>query len=90
MEMTDELHEVYHDWVIQPFEDKKWIPLEDMKLGYYLCKARNFYIGYWNGLEFDYMRQKFNFTFPDTEEHWDRGSPHGTARPIKYLGDSEQ
>jgi hypothetical protein len=61
-----------------------------MQIGNYLCKARNFEVGYWNGREFEYSRQKFSFTFPDTEEHWDRGVPYGTAKPIKFLGESEQ
>lgn len=84
------MRDILHTWLKLPYEEQKWIPLEEMQIGNYLCKARNFEVGHWNGKEFEYVRQKFSFTFPDTEEHWDRGAPYGTAKPIKYLGDSEQ
>lgn len=84
------MRDILHQWLRLPFEEQTWIPLEEMQIGNYLCSARNFSVGYWNGKEFEYIRQKFSFTFPDTEEHWDRGSPYGTSKPIKYLGESEQ
>jgi broad specificity phosphatase PhoE len=82
------MRDVLHQWNSKPIQEQRWIPLEVMAIGYYLCDARNFEVGYWNGKEFEYMRTKFGSTFPDTEEHWDRGSPHGTSKPIKYLGES--
>ena len=81
------MRDILHEWLKLPHEEQIWTPLEDMQIGNYLCDARNFEIGYWNGERFEYVRQKLNFTFPDTEEHWDRGRPHGTAKPIKYLGE---
>ena len=84
------MRDILHEWLKLPPEEQKWVPLEDMQIGNYLCSARNFDVGFWNGKEFEYERTKWNCKFDDTEEHWDRGAPHGTARPIKYLGDSEQ
>lgn len=67
-----------------PFD--KWIAKEDMIVGKkYFCKARNFEIGTWNGEAFDYERTKFGFTFPDTEDHWDAGAPHGTVKPFAIV-----
>lgn len=81
--------EVYLDiWLRLPYEQQVWIPAEDMQIGYYLCKARNFTVGYWDGHRFNYTRYKFSMTFQDTEEHWDIGAPFGTCKPIKYLGDN--
>lgn len=84
------MRDILHTWLKQPFELQKWIPIEEMRVGNYLCSARNFDIGYWNGTVFEYERTKWNCKFDDTEEHWDRGSPYGTAKPIKFLGESEQ
>lgn len=75
------------EWYRQFYSDQKWIPLEEMKIGRYLCDARNFAVGYWNGNEFEYERTKWNCKFDDTEEHYDRGSPFGTVKPIRYLGE---
>ena len=66
---------------------QSWIPLEFMAVGYYVCSARNFAVGKWNGSTFEYIRTKFGSSFPDTEDHWDTGNPHGTVRPIRYLGE---
>jgi len=84
------MRDILHEWLKLPPEEQKWIPIEEMQVGNYLCDARNFDIGYWNGTVFEYERTKWNCKFDDTEEHWDRGVPYGTVRPIKYLGDSEQ
>jgi hypothetical protein len=81
------MRDILHPWLKLPPEEQTWIPLEDMQIGNYLCKARNFEVGYWNGERFDYERTKWNCKFDDTEEHWDRGAPHGTVKPLKYLGD---
>lgn len=62
----------------------EWIPKEEMVDGQvYMCKARNFTLGIWNGEIFEYLRYKFGTTFPDTEYHWDDGPPHGTVKPFK-------
>lgn len=67
-----------------PFDN--WIPKNKLIVGAkYLCKARNFREGTWNGERFDYMRSKFGMTFPDTELHWDDGPPHGTVKPFKLM-----
>lgn len=81
------MRDILHTWLKLPCEEQTWIPLEEMQIGNYLCHARNFDVGYWNGKEFEYERTKWNCKFDDTEEHWDRGSPHGTVKPVKYLGD---
>lgn len=86
MEMTDELYEEKRNWYLD-IENQRWIPLEFMTVGWYLCDGRNLSIGWWNGKEFEYMRHKFGFVFPDTEYHWDTGAPYGTCKPLRYLGD---
>lgn len=77
-------------WYHLPPEQKTWIPIDDMKIGWYACDGRNFNLGYWNGKAFEYERTKWNCKFDDREYHWDTGTPYGTVKPIKYLGDSEQ
>ncbi len=63
-----------------------WLPKDVMIVGAkYLCRARNFEIGVWNGESFNYVRTKFTMTFPDTELHWDEGPPYGTTKPLKLL-----
>ena len=83
------MRDILHQWYKTPPSEQRWIALEDMQIGNYLCDARNFEVGYWNGVTFEYERTKWNCKFDDTEEHWDRGAPYGTAKPIKYLGDSK-
>ncbi len=62
--------------------DAKWIPITDMVLGgRYVCIARNFDIGTWNGKEFKYRRAGQL----GTELHWDNGEPHGTVKPFVLL-----
>ena len=74
------------DRFIKHYPFDKWIPKEDMIVGKkYLCKARNFTIGTWNGQTFDYMRRKWNSVFPATELHWDDGAPHGTVKPLEVI-----
>lgn len=71
-----------------PFD--KWIPKEDLEIGArYLCKARNFTEGTWNGETFDYMRTKWGMTSPDREFHWDDGPPCGTVKPLRKLENSD-
>ena len=63
-----------------------YIKKEDLTIGKkYLCEARNFTEGVWDGQAFEYQRVKFNHTFPDTEFHWDDGAPHGTVKPLKEI-----
>jgi len=79
-----------YTWYRLPYEQQTWIPIEDMKIGWYACDGRNFNLGYWNGKEFEYERTKWNSVFDDIEYHYDSGAPYGTVKPVKYLGDSEQ
>ncbi len=83
MEFTEEeIRELYFRHI--PFDN--WIPREELVVGMtYLCKARNFYIGKWNGKGFDYMRRKFGSVFPDVEYHWDDGAPYGTVKPLQEI-----
>lgn len=83
--MLSELELVVEMW--ESRDPQCWIPIEFMTDGYYVCSARNFVVGKWNGTTFEYIRTKFGKSYPDTEEHWDHGSPHGTVRPIRYLGE---
>ena len=58
------------------------IPKDKLVTGaYYLCEARNFTIGRWNGKQFEYIRKKFSQVYVDREDHWDDGAPHGTVKP---------
>ena len=64
-------------------DNTKYLPKDQLKVGaLYRCIARNFEVGRWNGTEFEYTRYKFGMTFPDTEQHWDDGAPHGTVKPL--------
>jgi len=64
----------------------KYLTKDELIVGAtYKCKARNFTEGVWNGTNFDYMRYKFGSTFPDTEDHWDEGAPHGTVKPLELI-----
>ncbi|MCK5019386.1 MAG: hypothetical protein KAS32_20175 [Candidatus Peribacteraceae bacterium] len=75
--------EEFHDLL----KNDVWIPKNSCIIGsIYLCRARNFTIGVWNGSRFDYARYKFKDIFPDTELHWDEGPPHGTVKPLKHIG----
>ena len=65
-----------------------YIPKDQLQIGAkYECAARNFEVGLWNGEVFEYQRTKFGTTFPDTEQHWDDGPPHGTVKPMKKVGE---
>ena len=67
-----------------PFD--KWIPKEDLiPETEYLCYARNFEYGVWDGTKFIYVRSKFGSTFLDTEFHWDDGAPYGTVKPLTAI-----
>lgn len=81
------IEEFLHKWRRQPYDKQIWIPVTDMILGNYICYARNFSVGYWNGEVFEYTRTKFGSSYPDIEYHWDIGAPFGTCKPLKYLGD---
>jgi len=68
-----------------------YIKQEDLVVGQiYICEARNFTEGMWNGHSFTYNRTKFGSTYPDTEFHYDDGAPYGTVQPLRIaeeLGD---
>lgn len=63
-----------------------YIPIDKLIQGSaYAVDARNFDIAIWGGGVFHGLRHKFSLTFMDTEEHYDRGAPHGTVKPYKLL-----
>lgn len=52
----------------------------------YELASRNIVVGIYDGHDgFVGIREKFGHRFLDTEYHWDRGAPHGTARPLRKL-----
>ena len=76
--------EAYLDLIRKNF----WIPKDQCIIGgVYLCKARNFSLGVFNGTGFDYNRKKFGSVFPDVEFHWDDGPPYGTVKPFLLIKD---
>jgi len=76
--------EAYHNLIIEDV----WIPKNECIIGkIYLCNSRNFHLGHWNGINFDYIRFKFYEHFPDTEFHWDDSAPHGTVKPFMIVGE---
>lgn len=56
--------------------------------GVYIIHARNSIIGIWREKDkaFIIRRSKFNSTYACEEFHFDIGDPHGTAKPLRYLG----
>jgi len=64
---------------------KKYIKMEDMKDGWlYRIDARNAVVGVWveESKWFVISRHKFGQNFIHVEDHYDTGSPYGTAKPI--------
>ena len=69
---------------------EEYIPTNKLIVGKrYVCDARNFKIGLWNGKKFDYMRTKFGNTYPDTEYHYDDHDLYGTVKPIRLAEDND-
>jgi len=69
----------------------KYLSREELEAGkIYLCVARNFSIGFWNGKTFEYTRRKFNMSFQDVEYHYDDGQLNGTVQPIKEVNAPEK
>lgn len=65
---------------------ERYIPMKNLVRGaYYICKARNFLIGKWNGEAFDYMRHKWGNRFQDVEYHWDYDDRYGTVKPFEMI-----
>lgn len=78
------------DYNFKELNKEKWLKKEELTVGQkYICCARNFTIGTWNGTNFDYMRTKFGSTFPDTEDHWDDGAPFGTVKPFVPFNEND-
>lgn len=72
----------YHKLIMKD----EWIPKSEMvKNVHYLCKARNFRVGRWNGKSFTYESEQGNMIYEDTEMHWDDGPPFGTVKPFKQV-----
>jgi hypothetical protein len=65
------------------------IPLSQLlENGVYIIHARNSIIVIWRGKDkaFVIRRSKFRSTYACEEFHFDTGSPHGTVKPLRYLG----
>ena len=63
----------------------KYIPMDALIVGRkYECDARNFTVGVWNGINFDYLRFKFGDHYWDQEFHYDDG---GTVKPIRIVNE---
>lgn len=67
--------------------ETNYIKLEDcIHRRVYRLNSRNLSFGVFNGKNgFIGIRTKFNSRFLDTEDHWDTGAPHGTAKPTELL-----
>ena len=66
-----------------------WLPIDDMVAGHvYRIESRNLTYGVWNPdlVGFTGIRTKFGHRFLFTEDHWDTGPPHGTAKPYEDTG----
>lgn len=62
---------------------RKYLTREELRPGnWYLCHARNFEYGLWNGTVFEYVHTDCGFRFPDTEEHYDADPHYGTVQPM--------
>ena len=81
LKLINKLHNKF-----KPKAYDRHIPIDKMEIGNYYCEARNFTTGYWDGEKFLYTRYKFGEMFLDSEDHWDVGAPHGTVKPLQYLG----
>ena len=67
-----------------------YIKKENLQTGQlYVCKARNFTIGRWNGKNFSYVGREFGQLVMDTEQHYDDDPHHGTVQPIMTLSQAE-
>lgn len=71
-----------------PTPSDEWIPLTECKpRRLYRLRSRNLSVGVFDGKDgFIGIRVKFGNRFLDTEYHWDKGPPHGTAKPLEDLG----
>lgn len=67
--------------------DDSFIPLSQCSShSVYLLSSRNLTLGVFDGVDgFVGIRSKFGSRFLDSEYHWDKDSPFGTARPLKLL-----
>lgn len=71
-------------------EEKPHIPLAQCKKGFfYKLDSRNLSSGVFNGNPvcpgFIGLREKFGSIFLFTEDHYDNGAPHGTAKPLEEI-----
>lgn len=67
----------------------EYLPLEQCQKGHlYKLQSRNLRTGVFDGKDgFIGIRNKFDGDRLETEYHWDKGPPHGTARPLEDLGE---
>lgn len=62
--------------------------MKDLKHGgVYTVNSRNLVVGVWDepNKQFIGIRHKWGDVFIDTEDHWDTGPPHGTARGVEFI-----
>ena len=72
--------------MLKPYKEPTYLKKEELEKGAtYVCDARNFVEGTWDGEAFVYTRFKFGDEFLDTEQHWDDGAPHGTVKPFEKI-----
>jgi hypothetical protein len=68
----------------------EYIPIgQCVDRGVYRLRSRNLRLGVFDAQtgEFTGIRTKWSERFLDNEEHWDKGAPHGTAKPTEKIGD---
>lgn len=79
----------YGGWINDALRSEyRHLPKEGLEVGCeYICDARNFSVGKWNGEKFEYMRTKWGSSFISTEYHYDDGAPYGTVKPYGKVGE---
>jgi hypothetical protein len=70
-----------------PYPEGPHVPKDQCAAhGVYTLRSRNLSCGAWTGECFIGEREKFGRLFLASEDHWDQGPPHGTAKPFKLIG----
>jgi|TARA_Y100000310_G_C20677619_1_gene814004 hypothetical protein len=63
-----------------------YIAKKDLKKGaHYICDARTFYVGRWNGEKFLYIGTHYNTYVMDEALYWDDHPKYGTVKPLKEI-----
>lgn len=64
----------------------KYIAKKDLKKdSHYLCEARNFHVGRWDGKKFLYIEHDYTGYNINNELHWDDDPKYGTVKPLKEI-----